>query len=34
MAKFLWTQKQDLGPGRVLHGMAYDPVRKKTVVFG
>jgi hypothetical protein len=35
MPKLLWTQRQDIGPvGRTGCGMAFDPVRGKTVLFG
>ena len=35
MAKLLWTQKQDIGPGaRSGHAMAFDAVRKRVVLFG
>jgi hypothetical protein len=35
MARLLWTQRQDMGPlPRRGHAMAYDPVRKRTVLFG
>lgn len=35
MAKFLWTQMQDMGPvARIAHAMAYDPVRERVVLFG
>ena len=33
--RFLWTQRQDIGPSaRSLHAMAYDGNRKRTVLFG
>jgi hypothetical protein len=35
MPKLLWTQKQDIGPEpRRGHAMAYDPRRKRVVLFG
>jgi len=35
VARFLWTQKQDVGPSaRWGHAMAYDAVRQRTVLFG
>lgn len=35
MSRFLWTQKQDIGPSaRFAHAMAYDSVRSRTVLFG
>jgi hypothetical protein len=35
VARLLWTQKQDIGPSpRTQFGMAYDPVRKLTYLFG
>jgi len=35
MARFLWTQKQDVGPGaRWGHAMAYDASRQRTILFG
>ena len=35
MAKFLWTQKQDIGPAaRRAHAMAYDSNRGRSVLFG
>jgi hypothetical protein len=33
--RWLWTQKQDIGPGpRHFHAMAYDTSRKRVVLFG
>src|SRR5438105_909887 len=29
-----WTQQEDTGPARCGHGMAYDDVRKRLVLFG
>ena len=35
MARFLWTQKQDVGPSaRSGHAMAYDAARGRTLIFG
>src|SRR6478609_11171120 len=35
MARYLWTQKEDIGPSaRFGHAMAYDSVRSRTVLFG
>jgi hypothetical protein len=35
MAKLLWSQRQDMGPSpRWSHAMAFDAVRKRTVLFG
>ena len=35
MARFFWTQKQDIGPPPCrAHGMAYDITRSRTVLFG
>ena len=35
MSRFLWTQKEDIGPaGRFGHAMAYDSVRSRTSLFG
>jgi hypothetical protein len=35
MARFLWTQKQDIGPSPRAHsGIAYDSARKLTYLFG
>jgi hypothetical protein len=35
MSRFLWTQKEDIGPSaRFGHAMAYDSVRSRTVLFG
>jgi hypothetical protein len=35
MVQWLWTQKQDIGPGpRVNHAMAYDSVHELVVFFG
>jgi len=35
MSRLLWTQRQDLGPAaRYGCGMAFDPVRGRTVLFG
>lgn len=35
MTRFLWTQKQDIGPKpRFGHAAAYDAVRKRVVLFG
>lgn len=35
MARFLWTQKQDIGPApRCGHALAYDANRKRVVLFG
>ena len=35
MPRFLWTQKQDIGPKpRVGHAMAYDSSRERLVLFG
>ena len=35
MARLLWTQMQDIGPsGRAGSAMAFDPLRKKIVLFG
>src|SRR5215208_3728886 len=33
--RWLWTQKQDIGPSpRVQHEMAYDAARQRVVLFG
>jgi hypothetical protein len=35
MPRFLWTQKQDIGPSaRFEHAMTYDSVRSRTIMFG
>ena len=35
MARFLWTQRQDIGPSPSAHsGIAYDTVRRLTYLFG
>ncbi len=35
MSRFLWTQKEDIGPSaRFGHAMSYDSVRSRTVLFG
>jgi len=35
MTRFLWVQKEDIGPPpRVGHGMAYDADRRRVVLFG
>jgi hypothetical protein len=35
MPRFLWTQKEDIGPSaRFGHAMTYDSVRSRTVLFG
>jgi hypothetical protein len=35
MSRFLWTQKEDIGPSaRFSHAMTYDSVRSHTVLFG
>src|SRR5215471_8330950 len=35
MSRFLWTQKEDIGPSaRFGHTMAYDSGRSRTVLFG
>src|SRR5262245_50198919 len=35
MARFLWTQKEDIGPSaRVGHCLTYDDVRGTTLLFG
>ena len=35
MAKFLWTQRSDFGPGpRASHAMTFDSQRGRTVLFG
>jgi len=35
MSRFLWTQKQDVGPSaRFGHAMAYDAARQQTLLFG
>jgi hypothetical protein len=35
MSRFLWTQKEDIGPSaRFGHAMAYDSVRSRTILFG
>jgi hypothetical protein len=35
MPLFFWTQKQDIGPSsRVSHGLAYDSVRQRVLLFG
>src|SRR5262249_32272141 len=35
MARFLWTQRQDVGPSpRFGHAMAYDTSRHRSVLFG
>ena len=35
MSRFLWTQKEDIGPSaRFGHAMTYDLVRSRTVLFG
>src|SRR5262245_6854725 len=35
MPVFLWTQRQDIGPGpRAGHSAAYDGVKDRTVLFG
>jgi hypothetical protein len=35
MPSFFWTQKQDIGPSsRTRHGLTYDGVRKRVVLFG
>jgi Galactose oxidase, central domain len=35
VVRFLWTQKQDMGPAaRVGHAMSYDSMRGRTVLFG
>jgi galactose oxidase-like protein len=35
MSRFLWTQKEDIGPSaRFGHAMTYDPVRSRTILFG
>src|SRR6185436_14544713 len=35
MARFLWTQKQDIGPSaRSQFALAYDPVRELTYLIG
>ena len=35
MARYLWTQREDIGPSpRVGHAMTYDSARSQTVLFG
>ena len=35
MSRFLWTQKEDIGPSaRFGHAMTYDSVRSRTTLFG
>lgn len=35
MERWLWVQRQDIGPGpRVFHAMTYDPGRKRVLLFG
>ena len=35
MARYLWTQKEDIGPApRAGHAMAYDSARSRTILFG
>jgi hypothetical protein len=35
MARYLWTQKADIGPSsRVGHAMTYDSARSRTILFG
>jgi hypothetical protein len=35
MSRFLWTQKEDIGPSaRSDHAMTYDSVRSRTILFG
>jgi Galactose oxidase, central domain len=35
MSRFLWTQKEDIGPSaRFGHAMAYDSMRSRTTLFG
>jgi hypothetical protein len=35
MSRFLWTQKEDIGPSaRFGHAMTYDSVRSRTILFG
>jgi hypothetical protein len=35
MARYLWTQKEDIGPApRVGHTMTYDSARSRTILFG
>jgi hypothetical protein len=35
MSRFLWTQKEDIGPSaRFGHAMTYDTVRSRTILFG
>jgi hypothetical protein len=35
MARYLWTQKEDIGPSaRFGHAMTYDSARSRTVLFG
>jgi hypothetical protein len=35
MSRFLWTQKQDIGPSaRFGQAMTYDSVRSRTILFG
>jgi Galactose oxidase, central domain/Kelch motif len=35
MSRFLWTQKEDIGPSaRFGHAMAYDSVRSRIILFG
>lgn len=35
MARFLWTQKEDIGPApRLGHAMAFDTARNQTLLFG
>jgi hypothetical protein len=35
MTGFFWTQRQDIGPtARQGHAMAFDPIRRKTVLYG
>jgi hypothetical protein len=35
MSRFLWTQKEDIGPSaRFSHATTYDSVRSRTVLFG
>jgi len=35
MSRFLWTQKEDIGPSaRFGHAMSYDSLRSRTILFG
>jgi Galactose oxidase, central domain len=35
MARYLWTQREDIGPSpRAGHAMAYDSARSRTILFG